>query len=188
MSAEFEQVMPPADGLALAFLAARRRRAGTASVTAFGAAVAIASVLSLIAPPGQTLVQQPLPPADRIAPVPGVLVAPPARRPAQPSASTPVQVTAPRPTPAVAPRPAPVRAARPTAASRKSSPEPTTAATCRTADWLACATVRRQAQPGRAGITAGLCRTAVAVRVDYTAPIGSTSNAVELRTGRCGSL
>ncbi|MCU1591471.1 MAG: hypothetical protein JWP11_2727, partial [Frankiales bacterium] len=71
----FTTVAPPADGLSLAFGAARRRRNSKAGVTAFGGAVAIASVLSLLAPPGQTLVQQPLPPA-RDGLVPGLQQAP----------------------------------------------------------------------------------------------------------------
>lgn len=62
-AATFTAVPPPADGLARAFGSARRRRNSKAAVSAFGGAVAIASMLSFLAPPGQTLVQEPTPPA-----------------------------------------------------------------------------------------------------------------------------
>ena len=67
-AATFTPVAPPPDGLAVAFTAARRRRNSKAAVSAFTGAVAIASVLSFLAPPGQSLVQEPAQPAHGLLP------------------------------------------------------------------------------------------------------------------------
>jgi hypothetical protein len=185
MSARIVPVPPTPDGLTMAFAAARRRRAGKASVTAFGVAVAMASALSLLAPAGQTLVEEPLPPAGHVGQVPGVVVAPPAAVPATRPARTPSTSHPPTAIPPVA------RAVRTTRAHTSARPRPghvTTlpAAACRRDAWLACASVRRRAEPGRASASAALCRTAVWVTVDVTSS-AQPSTRYEVRSGRCGS-
>jgi 2-oxoglutarate dehydrogenase E2 component (dihydrolipoamide succinyltransferase) len=195
MTGRIDPVLPAPDGLTMAFVAARRRRAGTASVTAFGAAVAMASVVSLLAPAGQTLVQEPLPPAGRVGPVPGVVVAPP-RPLVAPGQSAPVSrrpapaVPARVPAPAAAPAPAPAAppALAPARIPTRSAPTAVAPAkSCRRGGWLACATVRRKADPGRASASAAMCRTAVSVTVDVASSARTPANRVELRWGRCDS-
>lgn len=184
----FVAVAPPADGLALAFGAARRRRHGKAAVSAFGAAVAIASVLSLVAPPGQTLVQEPLPPAGRVGLVPGVDVAPHVvpRVAPQPAPAAPATTRHVAPAPRTAPAPAPLPAhAAP--ASQLRMPARTTDGMCGHPGWLACARVHRSAQPGRTTMKATLCPTSVAVSVSYDLPVVQPGRSTELRSGRCGS-
>jgi hypothetical protein len=183
---DFRPVAPAADGLALAFVAARRRRTGKAAVSAFGAAVAIASVLSLVTPPGQTLVQEPLPPAGRVGIAPSVEVAP------KPPVAPPPVVVAPRPqhpAPAVLRKPAPVRAPLRAPAAKPVAPAPAhvTPGMCARSRWLACAVVSRQAQPGRATAHASVCPDAVAVTLTFDAPVEQAGRRIDVRSGSCPS-
>jgi hypothetical protein len=165
-AATFASVAPPPGGLALAFGAARRRRNSKAAVSAFGGAVAVVSALSFLAPPGQSLVQEPAQPArgglvselpDVPRPqAPAVLVRTPetTRHPsaAVPTSTQPVRRV--RPVRPVVLRPAPPVATQPGCASRKT---------------LLCADVHPPVDGGPA-MRAKLCPSAATVTVEYTAP------------------
>lgn len=181
-AATFTAVAPPADGLVLAFGSARRRRNSKAAVSAFGGAVAIASVLSFLAPPGQSLVQEPVPPAHGGGLLPGLPDAPRHGAPAPlaghlQGTSAAVGTT---PTTTRAQQPASVRV-RPATLTRPH--------TCVTSHMLACLVVRTPA-PGGPTMQAAVCPSAATVTVEYDAPPGgptrtSTSRTVEV--GSCAS-
>lgn len=117
----FTPVAPPAEGLQLAFAAARRRRTGKATVASGLTAAAMVFGLALAGGPGdQTLLQEPLPPARgglpteielRPAPArtpePAVQVVPEQQQPAAAAASrSVVRATSPAPSPAASAAPA----------------------------------------------------------------------------------
>jgi hypothetical protein len=187
--AEFAPVAPPVDGLSLAFTAARRRRNSKAAVTAFGGAVAVASVLSMLAPAGQTLVEQPAPPAHRSLPV------------APAPASHPADVTSPlRRTPAVQPAAAGASAshagtaavARPRGHGVGTSPAASRGDGCTGARWLACSGFHTKAAGGGTHAEVTACSTALVVSLGYSLPVevpGPTTGQREIvvGTGTCDS-
>jgi hypothetical protein len=178
-AATFTPVTPPPDGLALAFTSARRRRNSKAAVSAFGGAVAIASVLSFLAPPGQSLVQEPAQPAHGDL-LPGLPGAP--------------QHTAPAPvvrTPATSPRIVDVsttstRLLRPLA----SDPVRTSSVVHQSCDRtrIACVVVKAPAA-GAPTLRASVCPAAASVTVEYDAPhVGSRrTSSSTVQVGSCPS-
>jgi hypothetical protein len=173
-AASFTAVAPPPDGLALAFTTARRRRNNKAAVSAFGGAVAIASVLSFVAPPGQTLVQEPavpahgglltgLPDAPRHG-APASIVRTPANRP-----FVQTRATSTHPLQSTSVRLLPMTAAEPDA--------------CVSARVLACVVVHTPAANGPT-MTAVVCPGAATVIVGYDAPqFGPTRASTHRRVG-----
>jgi hypothetical protein len=184
-AATFAAVAPRPDGLAAAFSAARRRRNSKAAVSAFGGAVAIASVLSFLAPPGQNLVQEPSQPAGGNL-APGILdsqreqLSP---RQAEPRVNAPPVAAGARPM-------SPVRMTR-TAPAADRGPRPSTYPTCVKGRWVACVVVHAPA-PGGPSMRASVCQSAATVTVDYALPVRapipvSGSKTFEVGAGRCGS-
>jgi hypothetical protein len=162
-AASFSAVAPPPDGLTLAFTHARRRRNSKAAVSAFGGAVAIASVLSMVTPPGQSLVQEPPQPAQG-----GLLTGlPDAPRHGAPAVRTP-SIT--QPAFAVPPT-ATERVGRPARAVRTTMV--TEPAACSTPRTLLCADLQPPFGDGPT-MRAQLCPSAASVTVEYTAPPGTT--------------
>jgi hypothetical protein len=167
-AATFVAVAPPPEGLALAFTSARRRRNSKAAVSAFGGAVAIVSALSCLAPPGQSLVQEPTPPAHGGA-VPGLLDAP------RHGAPTPVVRTT-TPTASVLHRVP--SATHPLGVTRhvfaKKAPAATPADACVGKSLLICVDVTAPT-PGGPTARARACPVAATVTVEYEAPpVGPT--------------
>ncbi|MDX6197308.1 MAG: hypothetical protein QOJ79_459 [Actinomycetota bacterium] len=180
-AARFTAVAPPPDGLALAFSSARRRRNSKAAVSAFGGAVAIASVLSFLAPPGQNLVQEPAQPAHGGL-LPGL--------PDAPRHSGPAPQVGQATEPLVAP--AAVAAAtttQPISVVRRAAARPTTAVPpgpCQRKRTLACIAVGPPT-PGGPRMQAVLCPSSASVTVEYDAPqVGPTRISVS-RTVAVGS-
>jgi hypothetical protein len=181
-TATFASVAPPPDGLSLAFTRARHRRNSKAAVSALGGAVAIASALSMLAPPGQHLVQEPTQPASGDL-LPGLIQQP---RPL----STPTVVD----TPVVRTRVQPVTtliestnrvavtfATRKPAAAVQQGP-------CSRPGWVACVVVRTPAQGPT--MRASFCPSDASITVDYAPPVEmpipmSTSHTVEVGTHSC---
>jgi hypothetical protein len=64
-SSGFAEVLPPADGLRLAFASARRRRRRKAALGAAVGAVVLASAFAINPPGGRFVLQQPVQPAGR---------------------------------------------------------------------------------------------------------------------------
>ena len=179
-AATFAVVAPPPNGLALAFTSARRRRNSKAAVSAFGGAVAIASALSFLAPPGQSLVQEPAVPAHGGL-LPGLPDAPRHGAPALVTRSlVPVAGSA---SAALATSTQPVSPvasvhSRPTAAVPRHH-------TC-ASRMLACVVVRTPA-PGGPTMHGAVCPSAATVTVEYDAPaVGPTRMSVS-RTVEVGS-
>ncbi|MDT7538554.1 MAG: hypothetical protein QOI82_2139 [Actinomycetota bacterium] len=180
-AASFTAVAPPPDGLSLAFTSARRRRNSKAAVSAFGGAVAIASVLSFLAPPGQTLVQEPAVPAHG-----GLLTglpdaprhgapAPVFRTPANPSVVRP-RATATHPL-----QTAHAVRLRPMSQAQQGA--------CVSAHMLACLVVRTPVDDGPT-MSAMVCPGAATVIVGYDAPqFGPTRASTHRRVavGDCSS-
>ena len=178
-AATFAAVAPPPDGLAMAFSSARRRRNSKAAVSAFGGAVAIASVLSFLAPPGQSLVQEPAQPA-RSGLLTGLPDAPRHGAPA-PLVHSPATVSraalwAPSSTPSSRLRPATRLRARTTPAQPA----------CSTPRTLLCADLQPPIDGGPT-MRARLCPAAATVTVEYTAPRDSPTRFAASRTVAVGS-
>jgi hypothetical protein len=177
-AATFTSVAPPPDGLAVAFRSARRRRNSKAAVSAFGGAVAIASALSFLAPPGQSLVQEPAQPAN------GVLLTGQSDPP--PHGAPPVQVGTTGTTrllDVLAPSTHPVDGTQP---MRVRSSAPRLHHSCGQARVLACAVVRTPADGPT--MHASVCPAAANVTVEYhppsvVPPRRDTSRTVEI--GSC---
>jgi hypothetical protein len=181
-AASFTAVAPPPGGLTLAFTSARRRRNGKAAVTAFGGAVAIASVLSLLAPPGQSLVQEPPQPAQG-----GLLTGlPDAPRHGAPAPAVRTTVTT---SPVLVPTSAVTTTARSTG-PRRVTPARTKTVTshdgCGSRPNLICVTVR-PADPGGPTMHASACPAAVSVTVEYDAPTVVPRRTSVSRTVEAGS-
>ena len=178
-AATFTAVAPAPDGLALAFSAARRRRNSKAAMSAFAGAVAILSALSLMAPPGQSLVQEPPPPAQGGL-LPGLSEAPrhgpPAPLVRTRSISVLVRTTA---DPLATTR---VTALHPSGEHPGGGHEQT----CGRAGAGACLVVRTPAHSGPT-MAASVCASSATVTVDYDAPpVGPTQTSVH-RTVAVGS-
>jgi hypothetical protein len=174
----FAAIAPPPDGLVLAFTAARRRRNSKAAVSAFGGAVAIACALSLLAPPGQSLVQEPTPPAHGVL-LPGLPDAP------RHGAPTPVLRT-----PTAVPQ-----VLRPVTTSRQTIQlTPAAVRHTRAADpqpscgkrMLACIVVP-QAAPGAPTLRASVCPSAATVTVEEESPPVGPTRFSASRTVEVGS-
>jgi hypothetical protein len=177
----FVAVAPPPDGLSLAFSAARRRRNSKAAVSAFAGAVAITSALSFLTPPGQSLVQEPPPPASGDV-LTGLPDAPRHGAPASP-VRTAVTVPALRPAAGLGTTIGLTTAGRPAVA------DATTAGrhgSCRQGRRMACLVVRPSA-PGGPRMVAAVCPSAATVTVEYDAPpVGPTPTSIK-RTVAVGS-
>jgi hypothetical protein len=178
-AASFTAVAPPPDGLALAFSSARRRRNSKAVVSAFGGAVAIASVLSFLTPPGQTLVQEPAQPAHGGL-LSGLPDAPRHGAPA-PMVRTPV-VNRPAVIDSLVTSMHPVRAsdARPGLSATTVVPD-----SC-SKPHIACADIHTPA-PGGPTMQASLCPAAASVTVEYDAPPVGPTRMTASRTVEVGS-
>jgi hypothetical protein len=185
-AASFATVPPPVDGLTLAFTAARRRRNSKATVTALGGVVAIAAALSFLAPPGQTLVQEPLPPAHTTL-VPRVV---PPEQELLPTALIRLPGAADLAVPAAGGVPT---TTRPGAGVATAPIRRTTALTpgsrCPEGRRLACAVVGTP-RAGGTSIRASVCPSAVAVTVESTPPVSDPtavprSRSITVATGRC---
>ena len=164
----FAAVAPPPDGLVLAFTAARRRRNGKAAVSAFGGAVAIASVLSFLAPPGQTLVQEPVPPAHGGL-LSNITELPRHGAPAV-SSRTPTSASQPATAPSSPVVVDPRSGANRPAARRPGLPT----APCSNGRTLACATLPHVVDGGPS-MRAQLCPSSATVTVEYESdPVGPT--------------
>jgi hypothetical protein len=179
-AASFTAVAPPPDGLLLAFTSARRRRNSKAAVSAFGGAVAIASALSFLVPPGQSLVQEPAQPAHGGL-LPGLPAGP---QHGSPAVRTPVR------TPMVsAPSLAAPATRTPAGASAPSiriRPESVPTTSCGRGRALACAAVPSPIDGGPA-VRATVCPAAASVTVEYDAPpVGPTRLSIS-RTFEVGS-
>ncbi|MBK5305488.1 MAG: hypothetical protein JJD92_02235 [Frankiaceae bacterium] len=181
--ATFAAVAPPTDGLILAFTSARRRRNSKAGVTALGGAVAIAAALSLLAPAGQILVQEPLPPA-RGGLLPGVAAT---NRPSGPSAAVP---------PSVAPAPvhrvddAAAEPARLGPAPLRRTPAVSTEQRCPSGGRLACFFVGTPRDAGGTSVRGNVCPSAVSVTVESSFPVSDPvavprSRTITAGTGSC---
>jgi hypothetical protein len=178
-AATFAAVAPPPDGLVLAFSSARRRRNGKAAVAAFGGAVAIASVLSFLAPPGQSLVQEPAQPARS-----GLLTElPDAPRHGAPAPLVRDVTTVNRAPVAV---PAGARSSRLVPAARLRARPTAAQPACNTARTLLCADLQPPIDGGPT-MRARLCPAAATVTVEYTAPRDSPTRFAASRTVAVGS-
>jgi hypothetical protein len=189
-AARFAAVAPAPDGLSLAFTAARRRRNSKAGTAALGGAVAIVSALSFLAPPGQTLVQQPLPPA-RGGLVPGLSVPP--QEPARPSPLIVPGHPAAAGTPSVPLGTATRRevAAVPTGLrDRASAPRAAAPTACGEGGWVDCRVVRLRTTAGGNRAQAAVCASGVSVTVEYAGPVvapttGDGTRHIEVGTHGC---
>ncbi|MDT7573348.1 MAG: hypothetical protein QOE05_3522 [Actinomycetota bacterium] len=179
-AATFAAVAPPPDGLALAFTSARRRRNSKAAVSAFGGAVAIASVLSFLAPPGQSLVQEPAVPAHGGL-LPGLPDAP--RHGAPAPATRPVATSALTVPGARGTSTHPLRAAE-SVHSRPSAFSPPGA--CSASRALACVVIHPPA-PGGPTMHGAVCPSAATVTVEYDAPPAGPTRMSVKRTVEVGS-
>jgi hypothetical protein len=177
----FTAVAPPPDGLSLAFSAARRRRNSKAAMSAFAGAVAITSALSFLAPPGQSLVQEPPPPAS------GDLLTGDADTPRHGAPASPVRTSV--ADPALRPAAAFSTTVPGTAVNHRAVTSGAATArhgTCRQGRRMACLVVRPSA-PGGPRMVAAVCPSAATVTVEYDAPpVGPTPTSIK-RTVAVGS-
>jgi hypothetical protein len=191
-AARFAAIAPAPDGLSLAFTAARRRRNSRAGTAALGGAVAIVSALSFLAPPGQTLVQQPVPPA-RGGLVPGLSVPP--QEPTLPSPLIAPGRTAAAGAPSVLLGVATRRDVAPVRAGlrdRASAPRVSAPTACGEGGWVDCRVVRLRTTAGGNQAQAAVCASGVSVTVEYAGPVvapttGDGSRHIEVGTHGCAA-